>query len=80
MTKTKKGTKTGKFIVTRGEYKGNQLIIIRDGEDDRYPFQFGLTKAQKVLAVRGAIEEFVADQLAALAKQAKAAGRKPVKA
>ena len=81
-TKTKKTKRdTGKFVVTQEEYKGHQLLVIKDGENDRYPMRFGLSKAQKVLAVRNEIEEFVADQLEALAKQAQSAGSKqPAKA
>lgn len=43
----------------RGEYKGNPMIILKDGEDDKYPFSFGLTKAKKILANIDEIKAFV---------------------
>lgn len=70
--------KTG-VIVKRETYNGHDLISIRNDRKDK-SFRFGLRKAKKVLAARVQIEKFVTDQLKALAKQAKAAGRKKVRA
>jgi len=36
--------------VALGEYRGKQLVIVRDGETDRFPFRFGPVKARKLLA------------------------------
>lgn len=47
-------------IVTEGEYKGNPMIVIKNSEDDQYPFQFGVKKAKMVLENIEAIKEFVA--------------------
>ena len=35
------------FVV--GEFKGNPVITLKQGEDDPYGFTFGLTKARLVL-------------------------------
>jgi hypothetical protein len=35
------------FVI--GEFKGNPVITLKQGEDDSYGFTFGLTKAKLVL-------------------------------
>jgi len=42
------------------EYKGNAMIVIRRTPTDKYPFQFGVTKAKMIMDNIEAIEEFVA--------------------
>lgn len=46
-------------IVTESEFKGNKMIVIKNNEDDQYPFQFGVKKAKMVLENIDAIKEFV---------------------
>lgn len=46
-------------IVTEGEYKGNPMIIIKNSEEDKFPFQFGLKKAKLIVENIEAIKEFV---------------------
>lgn len=47
-------------IVTESEFKGNPMIVIKNSEDDQFPFQFGVKKAKLVLENIEAIKEFVA--------------------
>ena len=41
-------------IVEESEYKGNAMIVLRRTTEDRFPFQFGLSKAKLIV---DAIEE-----------------------
>jgi hypothetical protein len=45
--------------VLEGDYKGNAMLIIRNNEHDKFPFQFGLKKAKLILEHIEAIREFV---------------------
>lgn len=47
-------------IVSESEFKGNKMIVIRQSEEDQFPFQFGVKKAKLVLENIEAIKEFVA--------------------
>ncbi|GAB6391902.1 MAG: hypothetical protein MdMp014T_1275 [Treponematales bacterium] len=47
------------MVVEEGEYKGSPLLIIKRDANDRFPFQFGLEKAKKVLACVEDIKKFV---------------------
>jgi hypothetical protein len=47
-------------IVSESEYKGNPMIVLKNSEEDKFPFQFGLKKAKLVLENIEAIKEFVA--------------------
>ena len=46
-------------IVSEAEYKGNPMIVLKNGEEDRYPFQFGLKKAKLVIEHIEDIKKFV---------------------
>ena len=46
-------------MVEYGEFKGNKMIILKRTPDDKYPFQFGVSKAKLVLDNMEAIEQFV---------------------
>jgi hypothetical protein len=46
-------------IVSEGEFKGNKMIIIKNDEEDKYPFQFGVKKAKLVLENIEGIKKFV---------------------
>jgi len=46
-------------MFTIGEFKGNVVITLKNGEDDRYGFTFGLTKAKLVLEHIDDIRRFV---------------------
>jgi hypothetical protein len=43
------------------EYKGNPMIVLSTGSDDKYPFQFGLRKAKLVVEHIEDIKKFVAN-------------------
>lgn len=45
----------------RGEYKGNKMLILKRTEDDKFPFQFGASKAKLILEHIEDIQAFVDD-------------------
>jgi hypothetical protein len=45
--------------VIEADYKGKPLLVIQQVPDDKFPFQFGLKKAQLVLAHLDDIRRFV---------------------
>ena len=46
-------------MVERGEYKGNKLIILKQNEDEKYPFSFGVRKAKLIVENIEEIKKFV---------------------
>lgn len=46
-------------IVEESEYKGNVMLVIKNSEEDKYPFQFGVRKAQLILENVDEIKKFV---------------------
>jgi hypothetical protein len=46
-------------IVSESEFKGNPMIVIKNDEEDKYPFQFGVKKAKMVLENIEEIKKFV---------------------
>ena len=46
-------------IVEESEFKGNAMIVLKNYEEDKYPFQFGVKKAKLVLENIDAIKAFV---------------------
>jgi hypothetical protein len=46
-------------IVSESEFKGNPMIVIKNNEEDQYPFQFGVKKAKLVLENIEAVKKFV---------------------
>ena len=46
-------------IVEESEYKGNPMIVLKNNEEDRFPFQFGVKKAKLVLEHVEDIKKFV---------------------
>ncbi len=47
-------------IVEESEFKGNAMIVLKNDEEDKYPFQFGVKKAKLVLENIDAVKAFVA--------------------
>ncbi len=45
---------------SEAEFKGNPMIVLSQGQDDRFPFQFGVKKAKLILENLDAIQKFVA--------------------
>ncbi|MFH1958686.1 MAG: hypothetical protein ABIJ15_09490 [bacterium] len=52
-------------IVEYEEFKGNQMIVLKNNEEDRYPFKFGLGKGKKIVENFDAIKKWVDKQEAA---------------
>lgn len=46
-------------IVEESEYKGNPMIVLKNDEEDKFPFQFGVKKAKLVLENIEEIKKFV---------------------
>ena len=46
------------MVVEFNEFKGNKIIVLKNSEDDQYPFQFGKGKAIKIVENYEAILEF----------------------
>lgn len=46
-------------IVSESEFKGNPMIVIKNDEEDKFPFQFGLKKAKLILENIEDIKKFV---------------------
>ncbi|KKQ73767.1 MAG: hypothetical protein US94_C0026G0014 [Berkelbacteria bacterium GW2011_GWB1_38_5] len=46
-------------IVSESEFKGNAMIVIKNDEEDKFPFQFGVKKAKLVLENIEEIKKFV---------------------
>jgi hypothetical protein len=49
-------------VVTESEFKGNAMIVLKRSEEDRFPFQFGLSKAKLMLEAVEEIKAWVAKQ------------------
>jgi hypothetical protein len=64
-------------VVTESEFKGNAMIVLKRSEDDRFPFQFGLSKAKLMLE---AVEEIRAWVAKTEAKKPPSAGSGQAKA
>jgi len=45
---------------SESEFKGNPMIVLCQGPDDKFPFQFGLKKAKLILDHLEDIKRFVA--------------------
>lgn len=46
--------------MTEAEFKGNPMIVLTQGPEDKFPFQFGLKKAKLILEHLEDIKRFVA--------------------
>jgi hypothetical protein len=46
-------------MVEKAEFKGKPILVLKRNEEDRYPFYFGLSKAQLILEHIEAIKKFV---------------------
>lgn len=56
-------------FVEESEYKGNALLVLRNTEEDRYPFSFGYKKAKLIIEHFEDIKKFVAKCEKALAEK-----------
>lgn len=46
-------------IVSESEFKGNPMIVLKNDEQDQFPFQFGVKKAKLVVENIEEIKKFV---------------------
>ena len=46
-------------IVLEADFKGNPMLVIKNAEEDKYPFQFGTKKAKLILENIENIKKFV---------------------
>jgi len=46
-------------IVEESEFKGNPMIVLKNDEEDKFPFQFGVKKAKLVVENIEDIKKFV---------------------
>jgi len=47
------------MIVEESEYRGKPVLTIKNNEQDRFPFSFGIAKAKKILESLEDIKKFV---------------------
>ena len=45
--------------VEESEFKGNAMLVLKQGEDDKFPFQFGLKKAKLIVENIEEIKKFI---------------------
>ncbi|GBR77216.1 hypothetical protein NO2_1636 [Candidatus Termititenax persephonae] len=48
------------MLIEETEYMGKPMLSIKNDENDRFPFSFGIAKAKKVLGALEDIKQFVA--------------------
>lgn len=49
------------MIAERSEFKGRPMLVLKNDEEDKYPFSFGMGKAKKILGHIEEIKKFVAE-------------------
>lgn len=49
-------------MIEYGEFKGNKMIIMKRDENDKFPFQFGKTKARLIVENFDAIKKFAEEE------------------
>ncbi len=47
------------MIIEETEYKGKPVLVIKNDENDRFPFSFGMSKARKIVENFDRIKAFV---------------------
>jgi hypothetical protein len=58
---TEKVRRNSMAIVELGEFKGNKMIVLKRNPEDKFPFQFGVSKAKLVIEHIEDIKKFVAE-------------------
>ena len=46
-------------IVEESEFKGNKMLVLKQNEEDKFPFQFGVKKAKLIVENFEEIKKFV---------------------
>ena len=49
-------------MIEYGEFKGNKLIVLKRNPEDRYPFQFGKSKAKLIVEHYEDIKKFAEEE------------------
>ena len=49
------------MIAERSEFKGKPMLVLKRSEDEKFPFSFGMVKAQMILDHIEEIKKFVAE-------------------
>jgi len=47
------------MAVSESEFKGNPMLVLTQGAEDKFPFQFGLKKAKLIVEHIEEIRQFV---------------------
>lgn len=47
------------MLIEESQFQGKAILIIKNDENDRFPFSFGLSKAKKILGAIDQIKAFV---------------------
>ncbi len=47
------------MIIEESEFKGRPLLVLKNDDEDKYPFSFGVSKAKKILEAYNDIVAFV---------------------
>ena len=47
------------MIIERSEFKGRPMLVIKNDENDKFPFSFGISKAKKIVENIEEIKKFV---------------------
>ncbi|MBN1792432.1 hypothetical protein JW826_01995 [Candidatus Woesearchaeota archaeon] len=50
------------MAVEYGEFKGNKMIILKRGDDERFPFSFGKNKAKMIVENIEEIKKFAEEE------------------
>jgi hypothetical protein len=50
------------MVVEYGEFKGNKMIILKRGEDEKFPFSFGKNKAKMIVENFEEIKAFAEEE------------------
>jgi len=48
-------------VVSQTEYQGRPVLVIKNSDQDKYPFQFGLKKAMLIVEHFEDIKKFIED-------------------
>lgn len=48
------------MLIEQSEFKGRPMLVLKNDENDRFPFSFGMSKAKKILGALEEIKAFVA--------------------
>ena len=49
------------MVAERSEFKGRPMLVLKNDDEDKYPFSFGLSKARKIVEHFEDIKKFVAE-------------------